>query len=300
MRLVRINVPKGNAHSVLEIAFSAGVREATVRVEQIHSAEGDTHAIEVVDAAVATPTARAYLGALHAAPFFDATRMSVTVRRPQAIISQQPVSKITRPLRQPANDVLEEFWQLTHVTVSFIARVAVAAGLLAHGMLHNKMLVIVAGLLFMPSLPPMLSAAFGTITARWRLVAQGAIALLVLLIIDVAAGALVALIEGGTIQFHDFPSLKSALLIAAVVGLASGFATCDDAGERQLIGLAAASQIALVPVWFGLCFVLGPLLPQLAAERALSLALNIVAVVAFAALIYALLGYRARELHGVR
>lgn len=71
------------------------------------------------------------------------------------------------------------------------------------------------------------------------------------------AGAVVALATGPPLRFDDFASPGTGFVISLLVGVASGLALIDDAGKREMIGLAASAQIALVPVWFGIGTVLG-------------------------------------------
>ena len=63
-------------------------------------------------------------------------------------------------------------------------------------------------------------------------------------------------------------------------------------GIRELIGLAATAQVALIPVWAGISLVFG-FVPQEVAQRLLTFALNLVAITGAAAGVYALLGLRA-------
>ena len=80
-------------------------------------------------------------------------------------------------------------------------------------------------------------------------------------------------------------------LISVVVGVGAGFANIDDSGQRQLIGLAAAAQIALIPVWFGICAVFG--FPATAGrneiiQRAASFFLNTITMIGVTFIIYTL------------
>ena len=71
-------------------------------------------------------------------------------------------------------------------------------------------------------------------------------------------------------------------LISVLIGIASGLAVIDDVGKRELIGLAASAQIALVPVWFGICLIFG--FPKAAGEneirtRAISFFVNVLTLI---------------------
>jgi len=48
----------------------------------------------------------------------------------------------------------------------------------------------------------------------------------------------------------------SSFAISAVIGIAAGLSNADDTGRRYLVGVAAAVQLAIFPVWFGAATVL--------------------------------------------
>jgi hypothetical protein len=90
----------------------------------------------------------------------------------------------------------------------------------------------------------------------------------------VAAGAAVAAVTGEPLAFQQFGTPLTGAVLSLVIGLAATAGVVDDTGRRELIGLAAASQMALVPVWAGICLVQG--FPSMAtlSERAGSYVLN--------------------------
>jgi hypothetical protein len=126
-----------------------------------------------IDIETATPTAKKFIDALLAAPFFDQNEYAIAVRQPRSIISSEKLSKITHPLAEPNIDILEELWQFSHVTLGFVGRILIGAPLLAYGMIQFKLLFMIAGLLFIPLLPPMLAVGFGTWTRQFTLATQG-------------------------------------------------------------------------------------------------------------------------------
>ena len=87
---------------------------------------------------------------------------------------------------------------------------------------------------------------------------RGLRAVAVSTVLAVAAGALVAAIQGGPIQFAAFKSPLGSLAISAVIGITAGLSKADDTGRRYLIGVAAAVQLAIFPVWLGAALVVGP------------------------------------------
>jgi len=84
------------------------------------------------------------------------------------------------------------------------------------------------------------------------------------------------------LRYNEFHSILVSLFISAIVGVAAGLASIDDAGRRELIGLAAAAQIGIIPVWVGVCFVF-PIPATLGSDavtnRLASLGLNIAAII---------------------
>jgi hypothetical protein len=70
------------------------------------------------------------------------------------------------------------------------------------------------------------------------------------------AGAVVAFLQGGPILFKGFRR-RSSFAISAVIEITAGLSTADDTGRRYLIGVSAAVQLAIFPVWMGAALVLG-------------------------------------------
>jgi hypothetical protein len=142
------------------------------------------------------------------------------------------------------------------------------------------------------------------VTRQWRLVGRAAVAFLAETALAVAGGALVARLTHGPLQYTDFTPLLTGLLFSLAIGVAAGFATTDDVGWRHLIGLAAASQMAFVPVWLGISLVYGfadtaSVAPP---ERLLSFGVNALAIMLAALATYALLGMARHRFgrHAVR
>lgn len=125
-------------------------------------------------------------------------------------------------------------------------------------MVEGYMPLIIAGLLFLPYHHQMLSMGLGASIREWRLFRQGLYAFLVSTTAIVLAGLCVGLLTKGPVEFTEFlsPPLTS-FLLAMVIGIAAGLGDVDDAGRRELIGLAATAHISVYPVWFGLKFIFG-------------------------------------------
>lgn len=294
MRLVKVQVPAGKSDAVAQLAFAVGIAQVTVRHEQVYRLNQPKENKDVVDIEAATPMAKAFIDAVLRAPFFDPATYAITVRQPRSILSNEQPAALTTPLVVPTVDLFEELWQFSHVTFGFVGRVVLAAALLAYGMIADKLLIIIAGLLFMPLLPLLLAISFGVSTREWRLAWQGGRAFVVAIVVLVATGALVAGITGPPLRFNESNSLGISFLVSLAVGMAAGLATADDVGRREMIGLAAVAQIAILPTWFGIRLVFG-----VAADgnmsptaRAVALLINVSTIVIAALGTYAALGLR--------
>jgi len=106
-------------------------------------------------------------------------------------------------------------------------------------------------------------------------------ALVVAFALLAAGGVTVALVSQPPIRYLESTSLLTGFVISIAVGIAAGLATSDDVGRREMIGLAATAQVAIIPVWFGASAVLGFPFADAASpqQRALSLLLNVVGIV---------------------
>jgi hypothetical protein len=102
------------------------------------------------------------------------------------------------------------------------------------------------------------------------------------------------------LKFNQHNPLLTSFLISLVIGTAAGVATADDAGRRELIGLAAAAQVAILPVWFGISFVFGFSETGSPSERGISVVVNVATIIIAVAITYALLGMRADALKYLR
>ena len=299
MRQITITAPEGSGSQVAQIAFAVGISQVSVSEKRILKADGSEAIKDSIELDVGTPSAKAFLDQFTSAPFFSREKFSIAVRQPRALVSQEQLSRLTRPLVEPSVDIFEELWQFSQVTYGFVGRILIGGLLLAYGLVEYKLLFMIAGLLFIPLLPLMLSIGFGLLTQQWRLVAQGVGSLAVAICLLVLGGGAVGLLTNPPVQYSDFTSLPTGLLISLVVGIAAGLATADDVGRREMIGLAATAQIAIVPAWFGLCLALGfpaaDLTPP--SRRILGLLINIAAIVVASLGTYAALRIKGSSLN---
>ncbi len=252
MRLVKIKAPKGYADRILRTAFNAGLSEASTHHNTLHRSDGSQEHRDVVDIGGSTPVCARFIKLMTEADYFDRDLISFEVRQPRSLGSEDDVNALTRPLPEPDTDIFEELWQFSHVTYGLVGRLLIAAGLLAYGIIESKVLLIISGLLFIPMLPMVLGAGFGTIGKQWKLVRQGAIAFAASTLVLFIGGAAVAFIASPPMRFSDFGSPLLGMIVSISVGIAAALAEIDDAGRRELIGLAAASQLAIFPVWLAI------------------------------------------------
>lgn len=301
MRLIKVNAPAGKGSDVARLAFDTGINQVGITQSESRSSKGEIKQKESVDIEASTPKASVFLDKLLASDFYDPEEFSVNVRQPRAIISKQSARQLTVPFVEPAIDILEDLWQFTHITASFLVRNFIAACFVAYGMIQQNTLLIIAGLLFLPLLPILLSISFGSWTRQWKLVRQAALAFLVTIVLLFAAGALIALVSSPPLRYNEFNSLAVGFLISLAVGIGAGFATADDIGRRELLGLAATAQIVLIPIWFGINVVFG--FSQTTGdaqitERALAFAINVSTILVAALATYILLGFKRNAFDG--
>lgn len=127
MRLVTIKTPTGQGTSVVDVAFAAGIAQASIHQVHVHRPKQSPVIYDVIEVETATPVAKTFVEALLIAPFFDPASSTVAIRHPRSLITHEPPARETLPTVVPTADVFEELWQFSHVTVSLIGRVFLAA-----------------------------------------------------------------------------------------------------------------------------------------------------------------------------
>ena len=282
MHEIRATLPPECIPEVTRLARGAGISRVTVAEVFVHGPDAKRKQVSVE---TSTPKARAFVAAFLDSPSLSQADYTLTSREVRAIVDDEPLSTLTLPMNEPLTDVVQDLWQLGHVTTSYVARATAGGILLATGIIDNNPVAIVVAALFLPFLAQVLAVSFGLWHRDRPLIMQGLRALLVSTALAVAGGAMVARLQGGPILFTGFKSPLSSFLISAVIGITAGVSNADDTGRRYLIGVAAAVQLAIFPVWMGAALVVG--LPPHAVlyPRLLSFAINLgsIAVCAFAA-----------------
>jgi hypothetical protein len=254
MHEIRATLPPEHVQKATQLAREAGIGRIAVSDVYLHGPDARWN---VVSVETSTPKARAFVEALLGSADLRGADYSLTSRELRAIVSGEEVSGLTRPMSEPFPDVIQDLWQLSHLTPSYVARAAAGAILLAAGILDNNSVAIVVAALFLPFLAEVLAISFGFWSRDRRLILRGLRAIAVSAALAFAAGALVTAIQGGPIHFTAFKSPLASFAISAVIGVTAGLSNADDTGRRYLIGVAAAVQLAIFPVWLGASTVLG-------------------------------------------
>ncbi|GAB3202420.1 hypothetical protein ABID22_003877 [Pontibacter aydingkolensis] len=292
MRLITVKAPEGHGKSIAELAFTAGAKQVSVRQEKKYYPDQRETMLDVVEVETATPIAKNFVESLMSSAFYDPAKFAFTVQHPESLFAHEPPKKETYPIVRPTTDVYQELWQFTSVTSSLISRVFLSSVLLAYGMVEDMLPLIIAGLLFLPYHHHMLGTGFGVVIREWRFFFQGLLALLVSTALIVGAGACVALFTEPPIGFKEFGSPLSGFVLSAVIGVAAAMAAIDDAGRRELIGLAATAHISVYPAWFGLKLVFGFEEGDKLWEHLLTFGINITTLTLAAGITFAGIGMR--------
>jgi len=302
LRQVTVTAPEGKGSEVAKIAFSVGIRDVSLHSIRALKSDESEKRKDHIEVETATHLAKAFVEKLSSSSFFNTEEYSVTLRQPRSIYSTRDVRSLTRPFVEPTSDLFQELWQFSQITVGFVGRIYIGALLLAFGIVDFRLLFMIAGLLFIPLLPLMLGIGFSLLTRQWRLLGQSLLALVTATILMAAGGATVALFSHPPIRYLEVNSLLTGLVISLAVGVAAGLATTDDVGRREMIGLAATAQVAIVPTWFGLAMVLGLPAndPVSAKQRALSLLINIAGIIIASFATYAALRMRGDSLRAFK
>lgn len=254
MHEIRATIPSEHVGQAIRLAREVGIDRVAVSDVYIHGLDARR---QVVSVETSTPKARAFVEAFLGSTDLRRAGYSLTSRELRAIINGDDLKDLTLPMSEPFPDVIQDLWQLSHITTSYIGRAAAGAILLATGIIDNNSVAIVVAALFLPFLAEVLAVSFGMWSRDRRLIAHGLRALALSTMVAFAAGTTVAAVQGGPIHFTAFKGCLASFAISAVIGVTAGLSNADDIGRRYLIGVAAAVQLAIFPVWLGAATVLG-------------------------------------------
>ena len=237
MHEIRATLSPDCVAEAARLAHAAGITRVTVAEVFVHGPDAERRLVSVE---TSTPKARAFVEAFLNSPTLSQTDYTLTSREVRAIVDGESVASLTLPMSEPFTDVIQDLWQLSHVTANYVARAASGAILLASGIIENNPVAILVAALFLPFLAQVLAVSLGLWNRDRRLIVQGFRALVVSTMLAVTAGAVVDWIEGGPIRCADFKSPLSSFAISALIGITAGLSNADDTGRRYLIGVAAA------------------------------------------------------------
>jgi hypothetical protein len=286
MHEIRATVPIEYVAESARLAHEAGID--CVNISDIYQ-DGPDVQRKVISVETSTPRARLFIESLLASERLAGADYSVTSRELRAIVNSSDLAEITRPMSEPFPDVIQDLWQLSHITPSYIARALAGGILLASGIIEDNAVSIVVAALFLPFLAEVLAVSLGLWSRDWRLVRRGLVALAVSAFLALTGGAIVASVMGGPIRFQSFRSPLASFALSAIIGITAGVSNADDTGRRYLIGVAAAVQLAIFPAWFGAALVNGLPARDIVYERLLSFAINFATISTTALAAYAAL-----------
>ncbi|HEY2848174.1 MAG TPA: hypothetical protein VGI80_10180 [Pyrinomonadaceae bacterium] len=282
MRSVQINAPHNLTDVLARLAHATGV--SVVSVDEIIAIHSDSRRESRIQISfeTSTPKAKKFIDDLLLSDFYDRDSVWFEVRERRSIVTRDAIHEVTDPWVIPSTDILEDLYQFNHVTAGLIGRVFLAACMLSYGLLNQDLLLMIAGMMFVPLLPVLSAIGFGGWLGHRRLALRAILVLALTCTLLFIAGVVIGTIGTPPLQYTAFPTLLTGAIISSGVGIAAALAHTDDVGRRELIGLAATSQIAIAPAWLGLCTVVG--IPAtmgdgMIEKRLLSLAINIACVI---------------------
>lgn len=284
MRQLRAVVPSGAGTRVAALALDSGADRA--EVQSVHGASGET--TDVVVIAVSTSQADSCVRGLLDASWFDVAHFRLESYEQRAVIDDGDLSLQTRPTSSPAPELVESAWQHAHITTSLVMRTIAAGCFIAYGFMYHSDTALTTGLVFMPVFTQLLSVSAGLRFASRRLTARALSAFGVLLVLMVGCGAGIAAVSGHHIQLSPFEAPMLAFILSVLTGVAGALASSDDTGGLSLMSIAGATQLALVPVWFGAALVTGFPASFITQTRLLVFGMNVVTLLVTALITYRL------------
>jgi hypothetical protein len=121
MHEIRATVPPDLVPEVARLAHAAAIERVTVADVYVHGPDARR---QVVSVETSTPRARAFVAALLESEALTGADYSLTSREVRAIVDGSDLADLTQPMSEPFPDVIQDLWQLSHLTASYIARAA--------------------------------------------------------------------------------------------------------------------------------------------------------------------------------
>jgi len=254
MHEIRATLAPEKTEEAVRLARAVGIDRVSVADLYVHGPDARR---QVVSVETSTPKARAFVESMLSSAAFAGTDVSITTRELRAVVDGSDLAAITHPMSEPFPDVVQDLWQLSHVTASYVSRAAAGGILLATGIIENNAIAIVVAALFLPFLAEVLAVSFGIWSRQPKLVRRGCLALATSTAFAYVGGVVVAWLGGGPVRFDDFKGPLASFGLSLAIGMTAGLSNGDDTGRRYLIGVAAAVQLAIFPAWLGASTVVG-------------------------------------------
>jgi len=141
MHEIRATIPPDCVAEAVRLAHAAGITRVTIAAVFVHGLDGERRLVSVE---TSTPNARDFVEAFLSSPVLSQTDYTLTSREVRAIVDGGSLASLTRPMSEPFTDVIQDLWQLGHVTASYVARAAAGAILLATGIIEDFPLRVLA------------------------------------------------------------------------------------------------------------------------------------------------------------
>src|SRR6266576_6839039 len=130
MHEIRATLPSEHVTAAMRLAREAGIQRVSIADVYVH---GPDERQQVISVEASTPKARAFVEALLGSADIRSADYSITSRELRAIVNGDDFSAPTKPMREPFPDLIQDLWQLSRLTVSYLARAAAGAILLVTG-----------------------------------------------------------------------------------------------------------------------------------------------------------------------
>lgn len=259
MRLITVTAPKEKRDQIMDLVFLNGIEKLSVNEVEICDKQRKYVKTDKISLETNVPKGKKFIEDLMAETFYDPKIININSREPKSIAAINLPKEETMPMPTPTLEVYEELWQFCQITRSLVLRVFFAAIITSFGLVENYIPLIIAGLLFLPYHHHLIGMALASKLREWHLFKQAFLAFVLSTLIICGAGISVGLISGEGIEFTKWKETSTfiSFLISIVIGLAAGIAACDDAGRRELIGLAATAHLSIYPMWFGVKMISG-------------------------------------------
>src|SRR6187551_1686575 len=153
MHEIRVTLPQDCIAEATRLAREAGID--TVRVSHVVVNERPQSELSVE---TSTPKARAFVEKLMDSKTISHCDHTLTSREVRSIVGrpETEIASLTRPMSEPLPNIVQDLWQLSHITPSYLGRTASGAVILADGLIHDNPISIVVAALILPFLSQIL------------------------------------------------------------------------------------------------------------------------------------------------